>query len=111
MLYLQIIPDFRQLHYSFVVLSDAAYIKNAYILTGVKDARYKDEYNISVTFGCVPAMSISILESFSSHNALACASISSKVELPISDSALAQACSSERNDTPTRMLTVLGLSA
>ena len=56
-------------------------------------------------------MSTSILESFSSHNAFAFASISSKLELPISDSALAQACSSERNDTPTRMLTVFGLLA
>ena len=94
-----------------MIPSDTAYMKNAHILTGVKDARYRDEYNISVTSGDVPAMSTSILESFSSHNAFAFASISSKLELPISDSALAQACSSERNDTPTRMLTVFGLLA
>ena len=80
-------------------------------LTGVNEARYKEVYRSSVTFGGVWGTSISIRLSLSFHNSLLRARISSNVAAPISDSALWQACSSETKETPTRIVTCVGFTA
>ena len=79
--------------------------------TGVNEERYNEEYRSSVRSGGVCGTSISIRLSLSFHNSLLWDRISSNVVVPISDSALLHACSSETKETPTRIVTCVGFTA